>query len=238
MKKLLAVLFCVTLISGCGIVFKAPAPSVSPINGDQTTPVATESIKAKETETTKTEETEPAEPTEPTNVEPKDTEQSVEEANNKARVIPVPLSAKKLSFETTDLDYNDVDSSIFSGYEITMVNFWATWCGPCVYEMPYIAEVYKALPENANIITVCSDAADSDEAYNDALQILSDSEAEFKTLFPDVNLYGFMDEYVTAIPTTVFVNANGQIVGEMEVGVPRGDIVQSYLDIINEKLAK
>ncbi len=40
------------------------------------------------------------------------------------------------SFSATDLDGNAVDESIFSSSKLTMVNIWATFCGPCIGEMP------------------------------------------------------------------------------------------------------
>ena len=40
-------------------------------------------------------------------------------------------------FEVTDLDGKKVDKSIFQEADVTMVNVWATFCNPCLEEMPY-----------------------------------------------------------------------------------------------------
>ena len=46
------------------------------------------------------------------------------------------LVGKTLSFETTDLDGNTVKSEdLFAQHELTMVNIWTTWCGPCKGEL-------------------------------------------------------------------------------------------------------
>ena len=40
------------------------------------------------------------------------------------------------AFSTTDLEGNAVDQSMLADYDLTMVNVWATYCGPCISEMP------------------------------------------------------------------------------------------------------
>ena len=44
-------------------------------------------------------------------------------------------------FEVTDLDGKKVDKSIFQEADVTMVNVWATFCNPCLEEMPYLETV-------------------------------------------------------------------------------------------------
>ena len=41
-------------------------------------------------------------------------------------------------FSTTDLEGNPVDSSVLDNADIHFINYWATWCGPCVNKMPHI----------------------------------------------------------------------------------------------------
>ena len=44
-------------------------------------------------------------------------------------------------FTATDLEGVEVDQSIFSDYKLTMVNVWATFCTPCINEMPDLGEL-------------------------------------------------------------------------------------------------
>ena len=46
----------------------------------------------------------------------------------------------------SDLDGNEVDSSIFADYDLTMINIWATFCNPCLSEMPELAELSSTQP--------------------------------------------------------------------------------------------
>ena len=52
------------------------------------------------------------------------------------------------NFATTDLDGNIVTSAeIYAGNKITMINFWATWCPPCVGELAELAAVVPGAGE-------------------------------------------------------------------------------------------
>ena len=136
------------------------------------------------------------------------------------------------NLQATDMDGNPVDGSIFSNYDLTAVNIWATWCGPCVGEMPDLAKVYKDLPENANLITICVDGDESKEA---AEAVLKESSAEFVTLCGDENLRNGLLKDIYAYPTTFFVNRNGETVGDSFVG---GGKYDDYMQEINSRLGQ
>ena len=52
-----------------------------------------------------------------------------------------------LSFTGVDIEGNQVSSDIFSESKITMVNVWATYCNPCLSEMPGLGELAEAYEE-------------------------------------------------------------------------------------------
>ena len=64
-----------------------------------------------------------------------------------------------MAFETTDLAGNPVKSAeLFSQYELTMVNLWGTFCGPCIQEMPGLEELSREMRErNIAIVGVVTD---------------------------------------------------------------------------------
>lgn len=139
------------------------------------------------------------------------------------------------SFEAEDMDGQKVDQSIFANYDLTMVNIWTTWCGVCVEEMPYLEKLHKQLPENVNIISICGDASDEKEL---AQQILNKNEITFQTLVDNDALNESLLKYVTGFPTTIFVDKNGNIVGDIQMGAPGENIVQGYQQLIDNRLAK
>lgn len=139
------------------------------------------------------------------------------------------------NFTTTDMEGNQVTEEIFSSYDLTMVNIWATWCGYCIEEMPALAELKEMLPENVNLITICDDAS-----YEDALtkEILSSSGANFQTLKPTEAIYEQLLSNVYAFPTTYFLDSRGVSVMQPTTGVPSLDnAAEAYYAIITQALA-
>ena len=116
-----------------------------------------------------------------------------------------------------------------------MVNIWTTWCGVCVEEMPYLEKLHKKLPDNVNIISICGDANDEKEL---AQQILDKNEITFQTLIGNDSLQESILKYVSGFPTTVFVDKNGNIVGDIQMGAPGDDIVEGYQTLIEKRLSE
>ncbi|MGB5824144.1 MAG: TlpA disulfide reductase family protein [Proteocatella sp.] len=150
------------------------------------------------------------------------------------RTLPFDGDMKEFKAET--LSGETVTPDVFKDYDLTMVNVWATWCGPCVGELPEISELYGKLPENVNLITVCTDGADDPET---AKEIYDSVNGQFKVLIPDVKLDESFVKYIDALPTTVFVDRDGMVVGMPITGAPakEGEIAEAYMEAINENLA-
>lgn len=132
-------------------------------------------------------------------------------------------------FSSTTLKGDEISSDVFADYEVTMVNIWATWCAPCVREMPYLQELYSMLPGKANLITICSDATTDEELAN---AILDDSNAEFETIIANDEVNSVVLSRIQAFPTSVFVDKEGTVIHVVQ-GVPSGDdVATQYLEII------
>ena len=64
------------------------------------------------------------------------------------------------TMQMTDFDGNEVDKSLFEGHRLTMVNIWATFCNPCLSEMPELGELaaeYAKEEGGVQIIGICTD---------------------------------------------------------------------------------
>ena len=118
------------------------------------------------------------------------------------------------------LDGQQVDQNLFSESKLTMVNLWATWCGPCIRELPDLGELAEeASAMDVQIIGIVHDAYDIrngevDEAQAEVARIIVErANVGFPVLIPDETLMNGLLKNVRGFPTTWFVDAQGNIVG-------------------------
>jgi len=143
------------------------------------------------------------------------------------------------NFAATDLDGNAVDQSVFAGSKLTMVNVWATYCTPCLAEMPDLAVLADELSaEGVQIMGMVSDIVSMDWAISEsglalAKDIVVETGADYLHIVPGESLYNLLNQ-ITAVPTTFFVDANGVQVGNVYVGSRSYD---DWKQIINDTLA-
>lgn len=127
------------------------------------------------------------------------------------------------AFTATDLAGNSVNESIFAGKKLTMVNIWATFCGPCIAEMPELAELNRSYGEDFQVIGIVIDAGDRNgnpipQQYADAFAIIGQTGADYRHLLPSPSLNKAYLEKVQAVPETIFVDETGHQVGQSYVG--------------------
>ena len=132
-----------------------------------------------------------------------------------------PMESALGAFSTEDLDGNAVDSNIFAKSKLTLVNIWATYCPPCIDEIPDLAKLDQEI-EDFQMLGILIDAGVKgvpDQANLDlGKKILADSGAEYTSILPDLPIINDVLVNVYAVPTSFFVDKNGQKVGEDIVG--------------------
>lgn len=116
-------------------------------------------------------------------------------------------------FSAESLTGESLDETHVQENRLTMLNFWATWCGPCVGEMPDLAELYKNYAEKGfSILGVMVD--DDTEAARSLIE-------EFEVGYPILLLDGDLTDMAAGfryVPTTVFLDSSGAQVGETQIG--------------------
>lgn len=144
------------------------------------------------------------------------------------------------NFVTRDLTGAEVDESIYEGHKLTMINIWATFCGPCKSEMPGLGELsHDYADEGVQIVGMISDVGDGygnidEEDMATVQEIIDSTAADYTHLLrsPDVDSVFLYSVY--GVPTTIFVNEQGEQVGETIVGSQDKD---GWAAMIDELLA-
>ena len=146
-------------------------------------------------------------------------EPSPDTGNNAQVSIPASeLSGEQMRFKTLTLDEDQVTQDIFSGYDLTLVHMWGTYCGPCVKEMGEYAALYKELPDNVNLVGLVIDVYDGlDNNVSAAKKILGDAGAEFTNMRSSDGLNNVLEK-ISYVPSSFFVDREGHIVGSIMDG--------------------
>lgn len=120
-------------------------------------------------------------------------------------------------FTSQTLSGEDADQEVFAQADLTMVNIWGTFCGPCIREMPDLGELNKEYADKGfQIVGMISDVNAPEN--KDALDIIEATGADYTHLILSQDLYINYLSGVQSVPTTIFVDKNGNQVGNVYSG--------------------
>lgn len=131
--------------------------------------------------------------------------------------------AGQIMFEAQDTEGNMISSSVLSNSRLTMINVWATYCNPCLREMPGLGELageYDAA--DFQMIGIISDVQEGapEKTMKYAMELIEQTGADYPHLLLNESLYYALLTEVSAVPTTFFLDQNGRVldtvVGSME----------------------
>ena len=156
--------------------------------------------------------------------QPAATEPAATEVPGQTQPEPQPVP----DFVVYDLEGNEVHLTDFFGKPIVL-NFWASWCGPCKSEMPDFNEVYQELGEEVQFLMI-----NMTDGGRETVEIASDFVAQQGYTFPvfyDTVQHAATTYGVYSLPTTLFIDAEGYLVAYAPGAIPQESLLQG-IDMI------
>ena len=129
------------------------------------------------------------------------------------------INAKEISGEMPDFTLqsnqgSNVRLNELRG-EVIMLNFWATWCGPCRQEMPEMEKLYsKYKKAGFTVLAVNVEDSSNNKTKNEIEKFINDNQLSYPILFDNQKqvVTTLEDQFLRknmAMPTTVFIDRNG-----------------------------
>ena len=108
-----------------------------------------------------------------------------------------------------------------------VVNFWATWCGPCVSELPYFEDLYEKYKDDVTFMMV--NMTDGyQEKLEDVKKFMQNNSYTFPVYY-DTN-YSAANAYrVSSVPMSLFIEANGEI-EDTHLGAMSEAVLENYIN--------
>ena len=131
-----------------------------------------------------------------------------------------------VEFTTVDTEGNEWTDRAFADAKLTMVNFWAYWCPPCVGELPDLQKLSENYPD-LQILGVSTE--DYEEENIKTMK-------ELGITYPTLRIPESIEEKMDSgyIPETMFVDSNGHIIGDTFVGSQSYEewaaVIEEYLE--------
>ena len=145
-------------------------------------------------------------------------------------------SNRKAAPEFTLIDASGakVKLSDYKG-KVVLLNFWATWCGPCALEIPWFMEFeQKYKSQGFEVLGVSMD----DDGWAAVKPYIAEHKVNYRVLLGNDSvsqLYGGLD----ALPTTYILDRDGRVAFPVHVGlIDKGEYVQEVQSLLDDKQSR
>lgn len=147
-------------------------------------------------------------------------------SDNPKTTAAAPTAAAQAAQAAPDFSFTYLDGTKSSLSELrgkpVFLNFWATWCPPCVGEMPHFNSVYPRYKDKINFLAISLD-----DSMQEASAFMQQKGYSFPAGYGNVN--GIAGKYeIQGIPTFLLLDANGNVIAS-KVGAMTEAELEAFL---------
>ncbi|MEN8154639.1 MAG: TlpA disulfide reductase family protein [Acidobacteriota bacterium] len=137
-----------------------------------------------------------------------------------------PLSGPAIDFNAVDIDGKNIKLSEFKG-KVVILDFWATWCPPCLKEIPNLKKIYtKFKDDDFEIISIALERKPREHA----LKFVADKKMNWVHVIDKLKGREIATEYrIRYIPTMYIINKKGEIIESGLRGESLGEKIAELL---------
>jgi len=152
-------------------------------------------------------------------------------APEESKTPETTLERKKIEapdFAVYDAEGNTVKLSDFKGKPVVL-NFWASWCGPCRVEMPDFDEVYADVKDD--IVFMMVNLTDGQQETQASAQAYIDEQGYHFPIYFDIDRDAAYTYGISSIPSTLFIDSEGYVSNAYR-GMISKETLEKEIDLI------
>jgi len=141
-----------------------------------------------------------------------------------------------LDFTLDDINGHPIKLSQWRGHPV-VIDFWATWCGPCRRQIPELKKLYTRYHQSRGLMVL---GIACDTVQGEGLSAIRPFVKEYSINYPVLLAQeDLVDRLgVEAIPTTIFVGADGAIVGRLRGSGGPGELTEGVATLLKKSAGK
>ncbi|MGL4451796.1 MAG: TlpA family protein disulfide reductase [Sarcina sp.] len=145
---------------------------------------------------------------------------------------------KSIKIDSKTINNQPINNDLFLKNKITMVNIWGTYCGSCIKELKDLQEIYDEFQvANVGVLGIIFDVNDElkqKKALEKAVDVLQKNQITYPNILLDDNLKEEIKDKVFFVPTTIFVDKNGKVIGNIiENACSKAEYIEKIEEILN-----